>query len=179
MPPKLTPKEQIKTDKKKIYTSLESLKRTEPLVCLVSNLLNHILQVSELEYNGKIVKVNGFRLKKNKLISNIDNLLRARRFSSSPQHITLPRKICNASCVFCYEKGTPEVIDRTDLTGGDKKFLESLIIPDYINNLKQERIKNPEKVLTVYTNGLQLKESVISQLANLKPLIVKLGFYSR
>lgn len=164
-------------DDKETYTSIESLKRTEPLICFISDVLNRILRVANLEYNGEIVKVNGFSLKGDAGWST-DNLIRARTYDESPQHAAPPQKVCNANCLFCYEKGTPEMLDRTDLPGGNKKFLESLINPEFINNLKKERMKDKEKVFTVFTNGLRLREEVIDQLARLKPVVVKMGFYS-
>ncbi len=90
--------------------------RTESRIWLIKRQLEQILKLVDLEKDGKVVEVDGFRLKnlsqwtdhKSSLYSNIGSV----------------SGYCNADCIFCYEKGNPLPFAR-DLKKADRSESES------------------------------------------------------
>lgn len=158
--------------------------RTEPRIWLIKRQLEHILKLVDLEKDGKVVEVDGFRLK---------DLSQWAHYSSTLSgNIGSVSGYCNADCVFCYEKRSPlpyarelipleEVRTRIKYYSHEKKRglptptrfpLEPFCNPHFLEILKLTHESNPDSVLWMSTNGGCLTEDVIEQLSRLQPLML-------
>ncbi len=169
----------------------------EPRINMIKQLIESLLTVVELEYQGKPVRVDGFRLK------NLQDWLVASAGDPS-EIIDYTGSHCNCDCVFCCNKGNPPSIavanapDRT----ADKEFAEiktrmkyfspkgekalfpslgcvyeTAIHPHFMDVLKLLR-KKTSKPFRITTNGSNLTPSAIMELAELKPVYLYISLNS-
>jgi hypothetical protein len=170
------------------YEQIKSIKRTEPRIKDIQTLINALLGVVNLEYEGEKVKVNGFSLR------NLDDWTNNKHNTIDELLNNLARK-CDSDCEFCYHKGNPldfalgkkeEFVSELEMDTrvhffdkeNDKMLFEAnyevkelLYDPKTLKYLKQLRSKTNE-LYTINTNGLGLDEYTITKLAELKPLAV-------
>ncbi len=158
--------------------------RTEPRIWLIKRQLENILRLVDLEKDGKVVKVDGFRLK--------DLSQWADYASSLYNNIGSVSGFCNADCEFCYEKRNPlsfardlipleEVRTRIKYYSHEKKKglptptrfpLEPFCHPQFLDILKLVRESDANSVLWMSTNGGLLTEDVIKELSCLQPVML-------
>lgn len=166
--------------------------REEPRVQLIDALLRSLLEVVELEFDGKAVQVDGFRLRD-------AEQWRTAHESSLQQNLGSLSTACNCECAFCYEDGNPPGLfekkprfvgmhealtrcrhlhDGRGLFRESKGFFEPLINPDFLALQKLMRENEPESVIDVTTNGALLTPELISGLCELKPIVVNVSLIS-
>ena len=158
--------------------------KTEPRIWLIKRQLETILKLVDLEKDGEIVEVDGFRLK------NLSQWVTCQ--DSLYGNIGSVSGYCNADCVFCYEKGNPipfvrdfisleEVKTRIKYYSVKKKkglpsptrvFLEPFCHPHYLEILKLIRESDALSVFRILTNGGLLTEDVIAHLCRLQPVLL-------
>ncbi|MBU7018844.1 MAG: PDZ domain-containing protein [Theionarchaea archaeon] len=158
--------------------------RTEPRIWLIKRQLEQILKLVDLEKDGKVVEVDGFRLK------NLSQW--ADHSSSLYSNIGSVSGYCNADCIFCYEKGNPlpfardlipfeEVKTRIKYYSYEKKKglptparfpLEPFCHPHFLEILKLVRESDVNSVIWIATNGGFLTEKVIRDLSCLQPVML-------
>jgi uncharacterized Fe-S cluster-containing radical SAM superfamily protein len=158
--------------------------RTEPRIWLIKRQLDNILKLVDLEKDGKVVEVDGFRLK------NLSQW--ADHSSSLYSNIGSVSGYCNADCIFCYEKGNPlpfardfipfeEVRTRIKYYSHEKKKglptptrfpLEPFCHPHFLEILKLVRESDNNSTLWIATNGGLLTEKVIKELTCLQPVML-------
>lgn len=170
------------------YESISSIKRNEPRIQHIQSLINLVLSIVDLEYEGEKVEIDGFRLK------NLDDWVVDDFFGSSSMISHLARK-CDSDCKFCYHKGYPKnfsigakssFISKLEMDTrmhfykpkeGKSLFVSSyeqkevLYDPKTLGYLNELREKSDELIM-INTNGLGLTEEVIKELKKLEPLIV-------
>ena len=83
------------------YHSVKAFAREEPRVELVETMLRSLLGVVELEFQGKPVQVDGFRLR------DLEDWRTAHE-ASLLENLGSFSTACNCHCTFCYEDGNPE-----------------------------------------------------------------------
>jgi hypothetical protein len=172
--------------------SVRAFVREEPRVALIDALLRSLLEVVELESEGRPVEVDGFRLRdpehwrtvrENSLLQNLGSLSTA----------------CNCTCTFCYEDGNPDGLfekeprfvsleeararlhhlhDGWGLFRESKGFFEPLVNPHFLELLELVREHEPDSVIDVTTNGALLSREMVASLARLAPLIVNVSLVS-
>lgn len=167
----------------KEYKKLKGFRQLEPRIEIINNLLNNILELVELEKDGKKVDITGFRLKD---MENWQTNIRSHwdavdTFASS----------CNCSCSFCYLKGNGPLIighnpvvdyeeiktryncyDSTLKKGIVKEYLnygEPLIHPRLFEILDLFRQRSKEPILLT-TNGGLLHEEMLTRLEEYQPV---------
>lgn len=155
-----------------------------PYVSYIKRRLEALLQFVDLEKNGQVVNVSGFRLK------NLE------RWAVEESHNLLGNLgpisgYCNAKCKFCYEIGNPlpyernflsldEVRTRTKyynsksglglLQPKSRLYLEPFMHPKFLDILRLVRKNSPGEVISLTTHGSFLTPETIRELADLKPL---------
>lgn len=170
---------------------------TEPRIELIARQLQALLQVVELEHEGKAVQVDGFRLR------NAQDW-RADGPDLALLNLGSISGICNCACEFCYEFGQPpdDVImsqarrhplsleeARTRLKYYDPhtesglfrtlaRYTETFTNPDLLAILELVREQVPDEYFVLTTNGSFLDEATIRRLAALKPVTIKLSLNS-
>lgn len=166
------------------YSNTNHFARTEPRIGYIKSLLESILSLVDLEKDGQIVKIDGFRLKKNEdwlLKLPMSPLVNVGSFSS----------YCNCQCKFCFESGNPP--DQLSYSRGSG---QSLSIAEVKTRLKYFNAKSqcsiaranspsmepfmnsycleilsvikktfPNRFLAIETNGTFLTREVIQRLA--------------
>ena len=158
--------------------------RTEPRIWLIKRQLENILKLVDLEKDGEVVEVDGFRLK---------NLSQWADYSSSLfSNVGSVSGYCNADCVFCYEKENPlpfardlvpieEVRTRIKYYSHEKKKglpaptrfpLEPFCHPHFLEILRLIRESDTTSVFWITTNGGLLTEDTIKELSWLQPLML-------
>jgi membrane-associated protease RseP (regulator of RpoE activity) len=162
-----------------------------PLVRYVKGRLEDILHFVDLEKNGEVVKVNGFRLKnlKNWAVSRERGLF---------DNVSPFSGYCNLNCDFCYEKGNPLPLEKgllsveevetrrkyfstvkgTGIVKGNKLGMEPFTNPRIIDILKIIREHSPDFMINMTTNGSRLTEEMVSSLSDLKPIYMCLSLNS-
>jgi hypothetical protein len=174
------------------YHSVKAFAREEPRIELIEATLRSLLSLVELEYEGEPVKVDGFRLR------NLEAWRTAPATSLQLNLGSLSTR-CNCRCAFCYEEGNPPGLFETEppfvglqeartraryLRDGrglpleSKSTFESLSNPDYLDLARLMRAHDPEQLIDLTTNGAQLTEALIAELAGLKPVLVNLSLNS-
>ncbi len=157
--------------------------KTEPRIWLIKRQLENILQLVDLEKDGKIVEVDGFRLK------NLSDW--ADYKSSLYGNLGAVSGCCNADCIFCYEKGNPlpyvkdlisveEVETRIKYYSHEKEKglptptripLEPFCNPHFLKILNLIR-ESDKYVFRIITNGGLLTEDTIKELSRLQPVLL-------
>ena len=168
----------------------------EPRIELIKRQLESLLSVVELEANGTVAHVDGFRLK------NLSDWLVSG--SGDPGEILeYAASRCNCDCIMCYNKGNPpslalksskkSTIDefneiRTRLnyfapSEGVSLFpslgtsWEVTAHPHFMEILRSLR-ERTSKPLRITTNGKNLTPKMVNELADLKPLYLYLSLNS-
>jgi hypothetical protein len=174
------------------YHSVKAFAREEPRVELIEAMLHSVLAVVDLEFEGRPVRVDGFRLR------NLEDW-RTVRETSLQQNLGSLSTACNCACTFCYEDGNPESLfvkeprfvslaeaqtrrrhlhDGRGLFRESKGFFEPLVNPDFLALLELIREQDPEQVIDVTTNGALLTAETVSRLAELRPVYVNVSLIS-
>lgn len=166
------------------YSNINHFVRTEPRIGYIKTLIESILLLVDLEKDGQIVKIDGFRLKKNEdwlLKLPMSPLVNIGSFSS----------YCNCQCKFCFERGNPP--DQLPYCRGSGRFLSIAEVKTrlkYFNAKSQCSIARanspcmepfmnpycleilsiikrafPNRFLAIETNGTFLTREVIRRLA--------------
>ena len=160
----------------------------EPRITHIARELQRLLSLVELLQDGQPVQVNGFRLRDLRVWQDYatDHALNA----------LLPISgVCNSRCQFCFEYGIPyarecsfmplaEVEARLahyDAATGRCLFpshrpqLETFLHPQALEIIRRARARDPEAVFALTTNGSLLDEALLTELAVLGPLLIKLS----
>ena len=174
------------------FHSARAFAREEPRVELIESMLRSLLDVVELEFEGRPVPVDGFRLR------NLDDW-RTVREGSLQTNLGSLSTVCNCQCAFCYEEGNPKGLFETQprfvgmseartrlrhlhdgkgLLRESKGFFEPLTNPDFLALLGLIREHEPDHVIDVTTNGALLSAEMVSRLGELGPVYVNLSLIS-
>ncbi|MFA4964528.1 MAG: radical SAM protein [Thermoleophilia bacterium] len=174
------------------FHTAKAFVREEPRVQLIDALLKSLLEVVELEFEGRAVQVDGFRLR------DLEHWRTAHE-TSLQQNLGSLSTACNCRCAFCYEDGNPSGLfekmprfvgmeeaftrcrhlhDGRGLFRENKGFFEPLINPDFLALQKLVREQEPESVIDVTTNGALLSPELIASLSELKPIVVNVSLIS-
>ena len=175
------------------YTTANHTYMTEPRINLIKTELESLLQLIELEKDGKVVKVDGFRLKK-----PADWVIRIP--NSAFLNIGSLSSVCRIACVFCSELGNKELPwseKRNFLTTKEVRTrlkyyselgkgifpiwapsFEPLENPNFIEILGMVRKRSPDEYFGIVTNGRLLTEPMIKELARLRPLSILISLNS-
>ena len=168
------------------YLNINYFVRTEPRINYMKTLLESILDLVDLEKDGQIVEVDGFRLK------NIEDWLV--KLPMSPlSNIGSISGYCNCHCEFCLEKGIPpglipycrgprrnlslaetktrlKYLDgetQSNIPRADTPFMEPLLNLHCLEILEAVKKAFPERFLWLETNGMLLTRDVIEKLAEI------------
>jgi len=168
------------------YDKLASYQSQEPRLVMLGNFLQHTIQCTELQSEGKKVEIDGFRLK------NLPFWVRY------PQPRVLDNlgeicSWCSCSCEICFLKGTAteytkkamlsvvEARTRAKYFSTEKKLGlpvghaqpgEPFLNPRIMDILRIARNAEPGLLLDITTNADFLTEKVIQELAGLKPISI-------
>ena len=174
------------------FHSIKAFVREEPRIELVQDMLKSILSVVDLEFEGRPVQVDGFRLRDPEHWRTVPE-------TSLQQNLGSLSTACNCKCAFCYEDGNPEGLferqprfvglaeaetrqrylhDGKGLMRESKCFFEPLADPHYLELLQLIRESEPWHVIDVTTNGALLTPETVKRLAELKPVFVNLSLIS-
>ena len=178
------------------HKNIKSTLFYEPRIGLVKQLLESILTLVELEKDGEVVAVDGFRLKKLEHWTVPSDCDPAEVF----EHMATR---CNCNCVFCYNKGNPSQLALESPPMNVKEELaalktrikyfnpsakrslflnlgscgEVLCHPYVLEILALLRTKT-NRVFRINTNGSTLTPSMVTALAQLKPLYLDISLNS-
>lgn len=178
------------------YQNIRNAAFYEPRIELIKKQLETILSLVELESEGKVVKIDGFRLK------NLNDWVVSSK--CDPQEIFehLGTR-CNCNCIFCYNKGVPPSLalqypQRTveeeweEIKTRLKYYLPSakrslfpsigstcevLAHPYALKVLSQVREKT-SKPFRLATNGANLTSKIIKRLVKLAPVYLDFSLNS-
>ncbi|GAB6273498.1 MAG: hypothetical protein STSR0004_03610 [Peptococcaceae bacterium] len=168
----------------------------EPRIALVKKWLENILALVELEKDGKIVTIDGFRLKKLEHWTVPSGCDPAEVF----EHLATR---CNCNCVFCYNKGNPPQLALKSYPLGAEEELTALktrikyfnprakrslflnlgscgevLCHPYILEILTLLRSKTNQVFRLNTNGSTLTSAMISTLAQLKPVFLDISLNS-
>jgi len=168
----------------------------EPRIALVKKWLENILALVELEKDGEIVVIDGFRLKKLEHWMVPSDCDPAEVF----EHLATR---CNCNCVFCYNKGNPPQLALKSLPLSTKEELSALktrikyfnprakrslflnlgscgevLCHPYILEILTLLRSKTNQVFRLNTNGSTLTPTMISALAQLKPVFLDISLNS-
>lgn len=176
--------------------SLGSVALYEPRIELIKRQLESLLSVVELEADGAVTHINGFRLK------NLSDWLVSS--SGDPSEILeYAASRCNCDCIMCYNKGNPPSLalksNKRRTTDEFKEIKARLNYfspsegvslfpslgtswevtahPHFMEILRSLREKTSEP-LRITTNGKSLTTKMVDELADLKPLYLYLSLNS-
>ena len=180
-----------------LYQNPRNAALYEPRIELIKNLLESILSLGELERDGQVAKVDGFRLK------NLHDWLVPG--SGDPSEIfDYTASHCSCDCVFCCNKGNPPTLATADnLKRSTEEEFEEIktrikyfspqakstlfsslgtvyevtIHPHFLEILHLLREKS-SKPFRITTNGRDLTPETIAELAKLKPVYLYLSLNS-
>ena len=187
---------QISNRAKDGFQDVKNASLYEPRIDFIKSQLESLWSVVELEKEGTVVGVDGFRLKnlKDWLIPSTCDPIEVFGYAGAR---------CDVDCVFCYNKGNPpslalgvlkraateeweEMVTRLEYfspAGGFSLFpalgdtYEVLAHPKIWAVLRQLRQKTPA-VFKITTNGRRLTPETIDRLAALQPLYLYLSLNS-
>ena len=174
------------------YDKLASYKPQEPRLVMLGNFLQHMIQCTELQSEGRRVEVDGFHLR------NLPSWVRY------PQPRVLDNfgeicSWCSCSCEICFLKGiaieytkramlsVAEARTRAKYFSTEKKLGlpvghaqpgEPFLNPRIMDILKIARDAEPGLLLDITTNADFLTEEMIKELAGLKPISIVVSINS-
>lgn len=182
------------------FYPVESTALAEPCIMYIKKQLESLLGLIELEKDGHVVEIDGFRLK------NLAGWV-------SEEETTLWRNIgslstyCNCDCVFCFRKGNPPDAPGSSLALVVSKYQKSLeeastrceyyspqtkrgllttfedlgeisVHPQFIDILRLVRETSPDELLDFTTSGSGLTEDMVASLSELKPVYLEISLNS-
>jgi hypothetical protein len=169
------------------YQSLASYVRTEPRLEMISRGLRRALRLGSFRGHGRLLAVDGFRLRDLRQWSRYPGVLNA-NIGSISSH-------CNCDCEFCFEKDArhsdmglgrglltrQEVETRcryysretqTGLLPAERAYLEPFVNRHCLEILERVHAHAPDEMIVITTNGSFLTEEVVAGLARLKPIVL-------
>jgi hypothetical protein len=166
----------------------ESFAIPEPRIRHVAHELARLLSLVELEYQGRPVSVDGFRLR------NLERWVQ-HSTNTAMNALTPISSVCNSRCQFCFEENVPYAREQSLMslaeaatrlkyyspdTGrclfpSNRNHMETFIHPHAVDIIEMARRREPDKLFWITTNGSHFTEEVVARLATLKPLIFKLS----
>ncbi|TET37547.1 MAG: DUF512 domain-containing protein [Dehalococcoidia bacterium] len=178
------------------FQDIKNASLYEPRIQFIKKQLESLLAVVDLEKEGRIVEVDGFRLKnlKDWLVPSSCDPIEVFEYAGSH---------CDCDCLFCYNRGNPPSVALGNLRRPPREEFEEMrtridyffpkaksslfsslgeiyevsIHPHFLEVLRLLRGKTP-KVLRITTNGKTLTPDVVSRLAELKPVYLYLSLNS-
>jgi len=149
----------------------------------MQRVLEHLLHYFVLTYGGKVVEVDGFRLK------HIDQW-RASRPQNLFDNLGSLSGYCNLKCKCCYDRGGALPLERSILSLSEARarvrhynhetatgiitpvnhYAEPFCNPNLVEILRMVRQKSPNEEFLLYTNGSLLTQEMVRQLSKLKPV---------
>ncbi|KFD40967.1 hypothetical protein DK28_0213735 [Peptococcaceae bacterium SCADC1_2_3] len=185
----LSPEE---NDGQKIKTAL----LYEPRIALIKEWLENILALTELEKDGEVVAVDGFRLKQLEHWTVPSACDPTEVFEHLATH-------CNCNCIFCYNKGNHPQLALKSLPLSAKEELAALktrikyfnprakrslflnlgscgevLCHPYILEVLTLLRSKTNQVFRLNTNGATLTSTMISALAQFKPVFLDISLNS-
>ncbi len=174
------------------YQKLQSIRWSEARIELVARLLRKVLSFIDLMSEGRIVRIDGFRLK------DLNHWMVYG--SNMGDFFPFLRWHCNLSCIFCYQDSThpmlrnlkPHISEREIYTRlryysprrrtalFDQRFFEMNEImthPHFLDVLRKFREKDSSRLMFL-TNGKALTEEMIRELTFLRPVGIRLSLNS-
>jgi hypothetical protein len=178
------------------YQSIQNASLYEPRIELIKKQLESLLSLVELESDGEVARIDGFRLKDLK-----DWIVPV---SSDPSEVFEHAGTrCSCDCVFCYNKGTPPSLALQSPARSPSEEFEELrtrikyynpvadrglfptigsphevlVHPHIIDVLGMLR-KKTDKLFRIVTNGAALNPEVIDALAGLAPVYLDVDLNS-
>ncbi|KAF0121577.1 MAG: radical SAM superfamily enzyme PDZ domain-containing protein, partial [bacterium] len=178
------------------FQSIRNASLYEPTIEYIQRLLQSLLDLVDLESDGRMVKVDAFRLKD-----------LSQWVEESPcDPADMLRYIatgCNCNCVFCYNKGCPPSLALTSPSKSpDEEFKEvqtrlkyfypekkknlftslgssfEAFIHPHFREVLQEVRKKSDKLIRITTNGSTLTEEMIDYLLGFNPLHLDVALHS-
>ena len=163
----------------------------EPRIAHVGSMLQHILEIVELEYRGEVVRVDGFRVR------NLPSWT-THETNTAMNALTPISSVCNSRCHFCFEENVPYARERslmsleeartrlrnydpengTALFPSNRNHMETFVHPEALDIIEMARAREPGKVFWITTNGSHFTEATVARLAGVKPIIFKLSINS-
>jgi uncharacterized Fe-S cluster-containing radical SAM superfamily protein len=174
------------------FHTAKAFAREEPRLELIAAMLESVLPLIELEFQGQVVPVDGFRLRR------LESWRTANEVSLQ-QNLGSLSTACNCHCAFCYEDGNPDGLfekrptyvsvreaetrrrylhDGKGLLRESKGFFEPLCNPRFLELMELVREQAPTQVIDITTNGAGLTPELVTALADLKPVYVNLSLIS-
>ncbi|MDA0161272.1 radical SAM protein [Solirubrobacter ginsenosidimutans] len=166
----------------------ESFAIPEPRIRLIAHDLQRMLTMVELEKDGQVVDIDGFRLRDlSKWVTHETN--------TAMNALTPISSVCNSRCHFCFEENAPYPRERSlmpleeaktrlryyspesgaSLFPSDRNHMETFIHPQAVEIIELARERQPGKLFWITTNGSHFTEDKVARLAALKPIIFKLS----
>jgi hypothetical protein len=164
----------------------------EPRLGYIQRIMQSLLAIVDLEVDGEVVHVDGFRLK------NLSQWLSAGGAADILAHAA---SRCNSNCRFCYNKGAPSLLkpkqrkpseEHQEIQTRIKYYepraklnvfpnmgspCEALAHPHILAILRSLRRKTGE-ALRIPTNGSTLTPDMIQALADIKPVYLDISLNS-
>jgi len=181
---------------KTCYQDVNNAALYEPRIEFIKAQLESLLSVVNLEKDGEVVEVDGFRLKnlRDWLVPSTGDPIEVFGYAGAR---------CDVDCIFCYNKGNPPslslgVLRRSRAEEWEEmmtrlkyfspasglslfpslgNIYEVLVHPKFLAVLRQLRPKTPA-VFRITTNGTLLTPERISHLATLPPIYLYLSLNS-
>ena len=188
-PSRLEPPEPVtQRNRSTHYEAIFSYTRNDARLELINNGLERALGQGQFTRSGKILGVDGFRLRNLPQWANYP-------FSSLDHNIGSISSYCNCDCEFCYEKGTRQagislgkaqlslreletriryysVESKKGLLSSSRFSLEPFTNPYCMQILERMHEAAPEEFINLTTNGSFLNEDIIGKLSRLRPIIL-------
>ncbi len=178
------------------FQDIKNASLYEPRIEFIKRQLESLLSVVDLERDGKVVEVDGFRLKNlsDWLVTSACDPIEVFEYAASR---------CDGDCLFCYNRGNPPSLALGNLRRPASEEFEEmrtrvryfppgaglclfpslgdiyevLTHPHFMEVLRLLRQKT-SKVFRITTNGMKLTPGMIADLAELKPIYLYLSLNS-
>ncbi|MDY7019340.1 MAG: radical SAM protein [Chloroflexota bacterium] len=183
--------------KQSSYQNARNVAFYEPRIDLIKNLLESLLPLVELERDGQVIDIDGFRLR------NLQDWLVPS--SGDPGEVfDYAGSHCNCSCVFCCNRGNISSVATADnlnraaeeefeemktrikhfspqarsaLFAGLDTVYEVTAHPYFLEVMRLLRVKTSQP-FRITTNGSNLTPEVVAELVKLKPIYLYLSLNS-
>lgn len=178
------------------FQSIRNATIYEPIIEYIRRQLESLLDLVDLEKDGKVVEIDGFRLK------NLSQWVEDSVCDPADMLVYIATR-CNCNCVFCYNMGCPpslalvspsrspeeefeEVRTRLRYFSPEKNralftslgtCFEPFIHPHFRDVLEEIRAKT-DRLIRVSTNGTTLTEEMIGYLSRFNPLHLDIALHS-